>query len=67
MCVRRAEIGLADAEIDDVAALGRELGRARQHGERVLLADAIEGGNGTQHGRSLLGLLMIDFAPTLGA
>jgi len=52
-----AEVGLADAEIDDVAALGRELGCARQHCERVLLADAIEGGDGTQHGRSPLDFL----------
>ena len=45
----RAEIGLADAEIDDVAALGGELGRPRQHREGVLLADAVEGRDGFQH------------------
>ena len=38
--IRRAEIGLADAEIDDVAALRGKLRRAREHGERVFLADA---------------------------
>jgi hypothetical protein len=41
---------LADAEIDDIATLGNELRRAREHGERVLLADTIEGANGLQHG-----------------
>jgi hypothetical protein len=35
----RAEIGLADAEIDDVAALGGELGRPGEDGEGILLAD----------------------------
>ena len=48
--IRRAEIGLADAEIDDVAALCRKLRGARQHGEGVLLAETIEGGDGLQHG-----------------
>ncbi len=41
---RRREIRLADAEVDDIAALGRKLGGARKHGEGVLLADAVEGG-----------------------
>ena len=49
--IRRAEIGLADAEIDDVAALRRKLRRARKHGESVFLAEPVEGGNGSQHGR----------------
>jgi len=40
------EIRLADAEIDDVASLGRKLGRARKHGEGVFLADAVEGRHG---------------------
>src|SRR5580700_4046314 len=48
--IRRAEIGLADAEIDDVAALRHEQHRPRQHGEGVLLADPIEGCDGLQHG-----------------
>ena len=48
--IGRAEIRLADAEIDDVAALRGERGGARQHGEGVLLADAIEGRDGLQHG-----------------
>src|SRR5579863_5580640 len=47
---RRAEIGLADAEIDDVAAGRLQLHGARQHGKRILLADAIEGGNSAKHG-----------------
>ena len=41
---RRFEIGLADAEIDDVAPLALQFRRPRQHGEGVLLADALEGG-----------------------
>ena len=45
-----AEIRLADAEIDDVAAFRGEPRRARQHGERVLLADPIECRDGAKHG-----------------
>ena len=41
---RRFEIGLADAEIDDVAPLALQFGRPRQHGEGVFLADALKGG-----------------------
>ena len=41
---RRFEIGLADAEIDDVAPLALQFGGPRQHGEGVLLADALKGG-----------------------
>ena len=48
--VGRAEIGLADAEIDDVAALRGERVGARQHREGILLADAVEGRDGLQHG-----------------
>ena len=51
--IGRAEVGLADAEIDDVAALRDELRGAREHGEGVLLADAVEGRNGLQHGSPL--------------
>ena len=40
-----AEIRLADAEIDDVAALRRKVGGAGEHGEGVLLADPVEAGN----------------------
>ena len=47
--IRRAEIGLADAEIDDVAALRGKLHRTCEHGERVFLADAIESRDGLQH------------------
>ena len=50
--IRRAEIGLADAEIDDVAAGRRKLHGARQHGEGIFLTDAIESGDGFQHGVS---------------
>ena len=49
----RAEIGLADAEADDVAALGCERVGAGQHGEGVLLADAVERRDGLQHGMVL--------------
>ena len=49
--IRRTKIGLADAEIDDVAALRRKLRRARKYGESVFLAEPVEGGNGSQHGR----------------
>ena len=45
----RAEIRLADAEVDDVAALRGERVGARQHGEGVLLADPVEGRDGFQH------------------
>ena len=48
--VGRAEVGLADAEIDDVAALRGERIGARQHREGVLLADAVEGRDRFQHG-----------------
>ena len=48
---RGFEIRLADAEIDDVAALSLQRRRLRQHGEGVLLADALEGGvDGDSHG-----------------
>ena len=39
---RGFEIRLADAKIDDVAPLGGERGGLGQHGEGVLLADAVE-------------------------
>ena len=42
---RRFEIGLADAEIDDVAPLALQLGRLGEHREGVFLADARERGN----------------------
>ena len=50
--IRRAEVGLADAEIDDVAALRHELRGVRQHREGILLADAIERGDSLEHGVS---------------
>ncbi len=40
---RGFEIGLANAEIDDVAPLTLQFRRPRQHGERVFLADAVKG------------------------
>ncbi len=61
----RAEIGLADAEIDDVAALCRKLHGPRQHGEGVLLADAIEGGDGLEHGFPRQLLTGRQFSPTV--
>src|SRR5262249_17325437 len=51
--VGRAEIGLADAEIDDVAALRRQRLGTRQHRKGGLFSDAVEGGNGFQHGTTL--------------
>ena len=45
-----AEIGLADTEIDDVAALRRQRIGAREHGKGVFLTDTVERGNGLQHG-----------------
>ena len=50
--VGRAEIRLADAEIDDVAALRGQRVGARQHGEGVFLADPVEGRDGLKHGVS---------------
>ncbi len=47
--IGRAEIRLADAEIDDVAARRRKLRRPRQHRECVFLADPIERRNGAKH------------------
>ena len=41
---RRFEIGLADAEIDDVAPLALQFSRPRQHRKGVFLADALKGG-----------------------
>jgi hypothetical protein len=63
----RREIRLADAEIDDVLALGREFGRACKHGECVFFPDAVERGDGAQHGLSSQKCPPIDFARTLGA
>ena len=48
----RAEIGLADAEVDDVAAGSRQLGGAGENRERVLLADPVEAGDSVQQGVS---------------
>lgn len=50
---RRGEVRLADAEIDDVAALRRKRAGAGENSEGVLLADPIEGGHDTQHGLDL--------------
>ena len=47
---RGRKIRLADAEIDDVAALRRQRGGARQHREGVFLTDPVEIGDGLQHG-----------------
>jgi len=45
-----AKVRLADAEIDDVAALRDQSIGASQHGEGVFLADAVEGRDRFQHG-----------------
>ena len=47
--LRRLEVGLADAEIDDVLALVRESGRPREHGEGIFLAETVEGRNRVEH------------------
>ena len=47
--IRRPEVRLAYPEIDDIAALGREFGRARQHGKSVLFANTVESGNRLEH------------------
>ena len=47
--IRRAEIGLADAEIDDVAALRDQGIGAGEHREGIFLADAVEGRDCTKH------------------
>src|SRR4030095_7019233 len=47
--IRRPEIGLADAKIDDVAALRDQGIGAGEHRERVLLADAVKGGDCTNN------------------
>ena len=49
--LRRAEVRLADAEIDDVLAGCRKRGGAGKHGEGIFLADAVEGGNRLEHVR----------------
>ena len=46
---RRFEIGLADAEVDDVAPVALQLGRPGEHRERVFLADPRKRGNQMQH------------------
>ena len=55
----RAEIGLADAEIDDVLALRGERIGAGQHSEGVFLADAVERRDGFQHGDVLRFLVLL--------
>ena len=42
MCVGRVEIGLADAESDDVLALGLELGDAAREGDGRGGLDALD-------------------------
>jgi hypothetical protein len=51
---RGCEIGLADAQIDDVAALALQFRRPRQHSEGVFLADAIKGDLDGGHSSSCL-------------
>ena len=65
---RRFEIGLADAEIDDVAPLALQFSRPRQHGEGVLLADALKGGlDGDGHCACLRGWALLLAKPGPGA
>src|SRR5271155_2371936 len=64
--IRRAEIRLADAEIDDVAALSGELRSARKHGKCVLFTDAIETSNRLQHGRQLNSIILQRQTPDVG-
>jgi hypothetical protein len=52
---RRREVRLADAEVDDVAALPGQFGGAGEHREGVLLADARKGRHDGRHGVSLHG------------
>jgi hypothetical protein len=47
--VGRAEVRLADTEIDDVSTLMGERCRSRQDGKGVFLAKSVEGGNGVEH------------------
>ena len=49
---RGREIGLPDAEIDDVAAAPRELSRASEHCKGVLFSDTAERFNEAKHGVS---------------
>ena len=48
--IGRAEIGLADAEIDDIAALRDQGVGAGEHREGIFLADAVESRDRFQHG-----------------
>jgi len=48
----RTEVRLADAQIDDVAALSGKVRGAREHREGIFLADSIEGRDGAKHGPS---------------
>jgi hypothetical protein len=47
--LRRLEVGLADAEIDDIAALMSKCGGTSQHREGIFLAETIEGRNRVEH------------------
>ena len=49
---RRLEVGLADAEVDDVLALALQVGSARQHLEGRLRAEAFQIVDELQHGIS---------------
>ena len=46
---RRLEVGLADAEVDDVLALCGQRGGAGEHGKGVFFAQAVEGGDRLEH------------------
>jgi hypothetical protein len=51
----RLEVGLADAEVDDVAPFGGESRRASEHGEGILLSETVESGDGVEHCGNLSG------------
>ena len=64
--IGRTEIGLADAEIDYIAALSRQIGGTSKNREGVLLADPVKSGDCVKHAASPR-LVLVDFVPTVGA
>ena len=46
---RRLEVGLADAEVDDVLARCGQRGGAGKHGKGVFFAQPVEGGDCVEH------------------
>ena len=58
-----SETGLAEVLLAFVT-YGGQLGGARQHGERVLFADAVESGDGFEHGLPSAVRIGVPFNPT---